>query len=258
MAKDKCPECPECMPEWLAAFGDLMSLLLCFFVLLLSMSSMDAKKVSEAIGSLSGAMSVLEGGTKTEISKQRIQESTPIESQDETSEMVNRVTQAVIDANEMMEKGHGPSITLEDAQEGFTIQLPASLLFKPGQAKIDNEDALLFLKRVALIIQELPKDLEIGINGYTDNIPPGKDSPYRDNWELSAARAISVLKELINDGVDPKRMFAAGYGEYAPVATNATPAGREKNRRVEIRFYGKKSKNENKVSKSILDKVENK
>ncbi|MBD3799001.1 MAG: flagellar motor protein MotB, partial [Epsilonproteobacteria bacterium] len=68
MGKKKCPDCPECMPEWLAAFGDLMSLLLCFFVLLLSMSSMDAKKVSEAIGSLAGAMSVLEGGEKTEIS----------------------------------------------------------------------------------------------------------------------------------------------------------------------------------------------
>ncbi len=253
MGKKKCPECPECLPEWLAAFGDLMSLLLCFFVLLLSMSSMDAKKVSEAIGSLSGAMSVLEGGTKTEISKQRIQESTPIQQQDETSDAVNRITQAVIDANEMMEKGHGPTISVEEAEEGFKIQLPASLLFKPGQAKIENEDALLFLKRVALIIQQLPKNLEIGVQGYTDNVPPGKNSPFVDNWELSAARAISVLKELIADGVDPHRMFAAGYGEYHPIATNATAKGREKNRRVEIHFYGRKSEQEGKVRKSILD-----
>ena len=253
MGKKKCPECPECLPEWLAAFGDLMSLLLCFFVPLLSMSSMDAKKVSEAIGSLSGAMSVLEGGTKTEISKRRIQESTPINEQDETTEEVNRVTQAVIDANEMMEKGHGPTISVEEAEEGFMIQLPASLLFKPGQAKIENEDALLFLKRVALIIQELPNNLEIGIQGYTDNIPPGKNSPFIDNWELSSARALSVLKELLNDGVDPSRMFAAGFGEYHPIATNATAKGREKNRRVEIHFYGKKSSQESKVKKSILD-----
>ncbi|MEJ2414855.1 MAG: flagellar motor protein MotB, partial [Sulfurimonas sp.] len=88
-------------------------LLLCFFVLLLSMSSMDAKKVSEAIGSLSGAMSVLEGGTQTEISKKRIQESTPINSQDETSEAVNRIQQAIADANEMQQKQQGPEITLE-------------------------------------------------------------------------------------------------------------------------------------------------
>jgi len=215
---------------------------------------MDAKKVSEAIGSLSGAMSVLEGGSKTEISKRRIQESTPIESQDETSETVNRITQAVIAANEMMEKGHGPSITMDEAEEGFSIELPASLLFKAGQSKIENEDALLFLKRVALIIQELPQDLDIGIEGYSDNLSPGKNSPYIDNWELSSARAISVLKELIVDGVEPSRMFAAGFGEYHPVATNSTEKGRAKNRRVEIKFYGKKSDQEGKVAKTLLDK----
>ena len=255
MGKKKCPDCPECLPEWLAAFGDLMSLLLCFFVLLLSMSSMDAKKVSEAIGSLSGAMSVLEGGKETEISKRRLQIATPIESQDETSETVNTITQAVIDANEMMEKGHGPTISVEEAEEGFMIRLPAEVLFKPGQAKIENQDALLFLKRIALIIQQLPNNLMIGVEGHTDNVPPGKDSPFVDNWELSTARAISVLKELKNDGVNPARMFAAGFAEYHPIATNATPKGRAKNRRVEIHFYGTKSSEEAKVKKSVLDKV---
>ena len=169
MGKKKCPDCEECLPAWLAAFGDLMSLLLCFFVLLLSMSSMDAKKISEAIGSLSGAMSVLEGGTQTEISKKRIQEATPIESQDETSETVNRIQEAVGEANEIMEKGQGPEITLEEAQEGFVIELPASLLFKSGSATIENEDALLFLKRVALIIDELPNDMMVSVQGHTDN-----------------------------------------------------------------------------------------
>ena len=119
MAKKKCPDCQECLPAWLAAFGDLMSLLLCFFVLLLSMSSMDAKKVSEAIGSLSGAMSVLEGGTKTEISKQRIQESTPIKQQDETSEVVNRIQRAASDANEMMEQAQGPEVTVDERKQAI-------------------------------------------------------------------------------------------------------------------------------------------
>lgn len=254
MAK-KCPDCPVCMPEWLAAFGDLMSLLLCFFVLLLSMSSMDAKKISEAIGSLSGAMSVLEGGAQTEISKKRLQEATPMDPQDESTDTVNRVTQAVIDSNEMMEKGHGPTISVEEAQEGFVIELPASLLFKEGSAAIENEDALLFLKRVALIIGELPNNLEVHVNGYTDDQPPGKNSPFKDNWELSSARAISVLKELILDDVDPKRLSATGYGDNNPKSTNATKAGREKNRRVELAFYGKKSDQESKVKSTILDKA---
>ena len=255
MAKNKCPECPKCLPAWLAAFGDLMSLLLCFFVLLLSMSSMDAKKISEAIGSLSGAMSVLEGGTKTEISQQRIQESTPIESKDETSEMVNKVSQAIMDANELMEKGHGPSISVEEAQEGFVIELPASLLFKSGSATIENDDALLFLKRVALIIEELPNDMDVSVQGHTDNQSPGSNSPFKDNWELSTARAISVLQELLLDGVNPKRISASGYAQYSPLATNVTKSGREKNRRVELHFYGRKSDKEKQAKESILDKV---
>ena len=254
MGKKKCPECPECMPEWLAAFGDLMSLLLCFFVLLLSMSSMDAKKVNEAIGSLSGAMSVLDGGSKTEISPQRIQESTPIESQSETSDAVNRVQQAASDANEMMEKSQGPSISVEEAQEGFVIKLPASLLFKPGSATIENQDALLFLKRMALIIETLPKDLEINVQGFTDNIGPSSSSPFKDNWELSTARAISVLHELVLDGVDPSRLSAAGYAQYKPIATNATETGRAKNRRVEIHFFGTKNETKAQKTQSILDK----
>jgi len=255
MAKKKCPECEECLPAWLAAFGDLMSLLLCFFVLLLSMSSMDAKKISEAIGSLSGAMSVLEGGTKTEISKRRIQESTPIETQDETSEVVNRIQQAAGDANEMMEKTQTPTITVEDAQDGFVIKMPAALLFKAGSATIENQDALLFLKRVALIIEELPQDMEVNAQGHTDDVMPGGDSPFKDNWELSSARAISVVQELILDGVTPKRLSATGYAQYKPVATNATQTGREKNRRVELHFYGKKNAQQSKVANSILDKT---
>ena len=255
MAKQKCPDCEQCLPAWLAAFGDLMSLLLCFFVLLLSMSSMDAKKISEAIGSLSGAMSVLEGGTKTEISKMRMQQSTPIDSNDETAEAVNKVAQAVMDANEMMEKGHGSAISVEEAEEGFVIKLPASLLFKSGSATINNDDAILFLKRVALIIEELPKNLQISVQGHTDNQGPGKNTVFKDNWELSTARAISVLQELLLDGVDPKRISAAGFAQYHPIATNATKAGREKNRRVEIHFFGSKSDEESKVKSNILDKA---
>ncbi|WP_457743790.1 flagellar motor protein MotB [Sulfurimonas sp.] len=255
MAKQKCPECEECLPAWLAAFGDLMSLLLCFFVLLLSMSSMDAKKISEAIGSLSGAMSVLEGGTQTEISKKRMLEATPIDSQDETSETVNRIQQAATDANEMMEKMQTPTITVKEAQDGFVIKLPAALLFKPGSATIENQDALLFLKRIALIIEELPQDMEINAQGYTDNTKPGTDSPFKDNWELSAGRAISVVHELILDGVAPKRLSATGFSQYSPVATNATAIGREKNRRVELHFYGTKKAEKSKISSSILDKA---
>jgi len=254
--KAKPCDCPQCLPAWLAAFGDLMSLLLCFFVLLLSMSSMDAKKISEAIGSLAGAMSVLEGGTKTEISKQRILESTPIENRDESSEQVNRIKQAIAEMNEMMEKGKGPAVTLKEAETGFVLRLPASLVFKPGEAKIENEDALLFLKRIALLVQELPNDLEVSVRGHTDNQAPGKNSPFQDNWDLSSARSIAVLKELLLGGVKADRMHAAGFADFRPEASNATAKGREKNRRVELYFYARNNDDETKLKKSILDKAE--
>ena len=253
--KCKC-DCPECMPEWLATFGDLMSLLLCFFVLLLSMSTMDAKKVEEAVGSLAGALSVLEGGAQTEVSKRRIQLATPIEQTDETTQTVNKLSAAVQEFKQFTNGGKGPSIVMEEGEEGFFIRLPADITFKPGSAQISNEDSLLFLKRISIIINEyLPKDVEIQVKGFTDNIPPPPTSPYTDNWELSAARAISVVKTLIKDGVEPKRLSAAGYSEYHPIASNATPQGRAKNRRVEIWFFAKKKNLQNKVQKSVLDKV---
>ena len=257
MGKKKKPcICPKCLPNWLAAFGDLMSLLLCFFVLLLSMSSMDAKKISEAIGSLAGAMSVLEGGTKTEISKQRILESTPIENRSESSEQVNRIKQAIAEMDEMLEKGKGPAVSLSESEQGFVLRLPASLLFKPGESKIENEDALLFLKRIALLIHELPNELEVSVRGHTDDSVLGKNSIYQDNWGLSSERAISVLKELVVGGVKPDRMHAAGFAQYRPEASNASEKGRAKNRRVELHFYARKNDKQNELEQSVLDKAE--
>jgi len=255
MGKKKCPECEQCLPAWLAAFGDLMSLLLCFFVLLLSMSTMDAKKISEAIGSLSGAMSVLEGGNQVEVSKKRIQKATPIEVQEETTETVNRVKQAVSDSNEMLDRKQQASITLEEAQDGFTIELPATLLFKQGSAIIENEDTLLFLKRMALLIGEMPNDVKVSVQGHTDNTPPGNKSIFKDNWELSTARSLAVLKELLLDGVKPNKISASGYGEFSPIASNATSNGRAKNNRVELRFFGDKSDQKPAVETSVLEKV---
>jgi len=255
MGKKKCPECEQCLPAWLAAFGDLMSLLLCFFVLLLSMSTMDAKKISEAIGSLSGAMSVLEGGNQVEVSKKRIQKATPIEVQEETTETVNRVKQAVSDSNEMLDRKQQASITLEEAQDGFTIELPATLLFKQGSAIIENEDTLLFLKRMALLIGEMPNDVKVSVQGHTDNTPPGNKSIFKDNWELSTARSLAVLQELLLDGVKPNKISASGYGEFSPIASNATSNGRAKNNRVELRFFGDKSDQKPAVETSVLEKV---
>jgi len=269
---DKCKcECPECMPEWLAAFGDLMSLLLCFFVLLLSMSTMDAKKMEEAIGSLAGALSILEGGERSDNKYRRKNDGTGggAASKDPTKVKTSSATQAQMDKmmksvimrvssvkneiNEIVIAQGGTPVNLEDAEKGFLLRLPAELLFKPGSAKIESMDAILFIKRIAMIINKMPNNLFINVRGHTDNRPPGANSPYRDNWELSAARAVSVVKELIKDGVKPIKLSACGNSEYKPIATNATPEGRAKNRRVDLYFFSKEPEVQDEVKKSILD-----
>jgi chemotaxis protein MotB len=218
------------------------------------MSTMDAKKVKEALGSLAGALSVLEGGTQTEISSDRIQKATPIRKQEETTQTINKLSQAITEFKEFTQAGKGVQISLKEAEEGFFIRLPADITFAPGSAQINNQDSLLFLKRIAIIIKEyLPKNIDIQVRGYSDNQPPPKNSPYRDNWELSAARALSVLKILIKDGVNPKQLSAAAYGQYHPIASNNTPEGRAKNRRVEIWFFAKNKQEQ--IKQSVLDKV---
>jgi chemotaxis protein MotB len=251
--KKKCPDCPKCLPGWLAAFGDLMSLLLVFFVLLLSMSTMDAKKVQEAIGSLAGALSVLEGGTKTEISRERQQQATPIEQTDETTEMVKTLSRTIADVNEMLKATGAPEVTLEEAEDGFMIRLPSNLLFRPGSAAIDNDDAILFLKRIAMIVQRLPEDLHINARGHTDETPPPQESAFRDNWELSTARAVSVIKELLQNNINPERVIASGKSSHEPIASNATVEGRARNRRVDLHFISDSDKNKEAAQQSVLD-----
>lgn len=251
--KKKEPECPKCMPSWLAAFGDLMSLLLCFFVLLLSMSTFDAKKVSEAVASLTGTLAVLEGGIRTTVSRNNIQQTTPVEETDETAEAINMVKRAVNETNEMIIQGASQAITIEDSEDGFVVKLPASTLFKPGRAKIDNQDAILFLRRIALIIDSMPNDVEVAVRGHTDNTSLGSSSPFKDNWALSSARAISAAKVLIQGGVRTNRIHSEGYSSFKPIASNATIEGREKNRRVEI-YFSSQHTNVSAIQKSILDK----
>jgi chemotaxis protein MotB len=125
-------------------------------------------------------------------------------------------------------------VAIKELEGKLTLTMVESILFDSGKAVVKQEgvDAL---QKVADVLKNT-KDQEIVIAGYTDNMPIKGNlaKVYPTNWELSAARAISVVKILTTDGVDPKLMSAAGYGEYRPIAENDTPEGRAKNRRMEI------------------------
>ncbi len=124
-------------------------------------------------------------------------------------------------------------ISLKMAEKGLVITFVADVVFDSGKAKIKPE-VYSSLDKVARVLQENVPELNIGIEGHTDNVPI-KSSGWKSNWELSTARALSVLHYLVDEkSITPNRVSAIGYGEYRPVASNDTKDGRQLNRRVEI------------------------
>lgn len=124
-------------------------------------------------------------------------------------------------------------IKLQMMEKGLVITVVGDLLFDSGKAKIRSE-AYPLLDKVSAVLKDNMAQFNIGIEGHTDNVPI-KHSGWKSNWELSSARALSVLHYLATDqGISPERLSAIGYGEYRPVDSNETRDGRKQNRRVEI------------------------
>ncbi|RKY33495.1 MAG: hypothetical protein DRP78_07415 [Candidatus Omnitrophota bacterium] len=123
-------------------------------------------------------------------------------------------------------------VRLQMADKGLVITFIAEVLFDSGKAKI-KKNAYSVLSQVADVLSSQVADRNIAIEGHTDNQPIIK-SKWKSNWELSTARAISVLHYLEGKAIMPERLSAVGYGEYSPIASNSTAVGRQKNRRVEI------------------------
>lgn len=111
------------------------------------------------------------------------------------------------------------------------VKLPAQVLFKSGEADL-SPSGQSALAEVASVLKDFP-DRRFMVAGHTDDRPVTQ-SDYKDNWELSTARAVTVTEFLIQHGLNPKNLVAAGYGQYDPIASNATPHGRAENRRIEL------------------------
>jgi len=124
-------------------------------------------------------------------------------------------------------------VSIEMLEKGLVITFVSEVLFDSGRANLKT-DSFGKLDKIAGVLQTTVRDLKVGIEGHTDNVPI-KHSGWKSNWELSAARAMSVLHYLVDkQGVNPSRVSGTGYGEFHPVASNSTKEGRQKNRRVEI------------------------
>ncbi|MFP4457982.1 MAG: flagellar motor protein MotB [Candidatus Zixiibacteriota bacterium] len=219
--------------SWLMTYGDMMTLLLTFFVLLLSFSTIEDVKFDKAMGSLQGALGITSTLASMAPTDQAVQfEPKNAESSSyleiEFEEVAEQIEELEENLNEL---GINDKIKLTPSDEGLLIQIDTELLFDPGKAIIHNSFKPILDKigKLANVSNNL-----IIIEGHTDNNPI-HTSLYPSNWELSGARSAKIIRYFIEENeVDPKRFVMKGYAEYRPIADNQTSEGRAKNRRVEI------------------------
>jgi len=220
---------------WLTTFNDLVTLLMVFFVLLFTMGSMDKNLMKEFQYSLQSGLGVLGAGSKASIAVQ--QPRPPLSQQGQLTQALNQTaakgeivaTNSIDEA--MAEFAALPGINVSYSPDGVHIAFENGLFFDFGKADI-NSSGFAFLDKMTVLIRKTP--YAVRVEGHTDNVPIHTPR-YPSNWELSTARAVSVVKYFVDVGkINPQRFSAVGYGASRPLAPNDAAAGRAKNRRVEI------------------------
>ena len=258
MAKKRQEDPPKGLAPWLATFGDLMNLLLCFFVLLFSMSTIDAEKFEQLAASLASSMSILPNGASAigdgvlvsngvsqlnELAEYVNNMGYEAEEQEETDAIEEVKREQLAETEKIAEQveelteanNFADEVNVDFNGQYVTLTLNGALLFDSGSAKI-KEESMPVLDKLALILTKY-KDHTIEIEGHTDNVPI-HTSEFKDNNELSSFRALSVFNYLLEvSELDPVNLKHSGRGEYVPVADNSTAEGRMRNRRVEIKIY---------------------
>ncbi len=210
----------------MTTYGDMMTLLLCFFVMLISMSSMEVAKIQQAAASLKGALSALPF-------QERVMPSPPKEIQRPSrGERKGRKSKALAKLKKVIRENQMENIiSVRQNEQGIHLTIGDPALFETGKADI-KQKILPVLNQILEILSEA-EDI-IRVEGHTDNVPIHNDT-FRDNWELSVARSLSVIRYIKNrQNIDPRRLRPVGCGEFHPVESNSTEEGRALNRRVEI------------------------
>lgn len=250
-------------PAWTATFGDLMNLLLCFFVMLFAMSTVDAQKFELIASSFSQSFSIFSGGATAigdgilisngvsqlnELDDYVNSMGKSEETESENNGTLEEMTQA-LDAEKlkkseelaekieeaMGEQGITKEVDMEVTSQYVQLSLKGALLFDSGSNQL-KEEAKPIMEKLGLILERYAESV-IEIEGHTDNVPISS-ARYANNNELSSARALSVFDYFVETtSLDPAMIKHSGRGEYVPIADNATPEGRAKNRRVEIKIY---------------------
>lgn len=232
--------------RWLVSYADFVTLLFAFFVVMYSISSVNDKKYESLSEALDEAFSTIRRVQKVADPIQVGTEPTviqPIKLDSPSTEEINkhrelseeilkerRQLQMVSDQFEDVLQPYVENDLVEVKRHDFWIELEmkSELLFLSGEAELAAK-AVPVLKKIAEVIRRMPN--VINIEGHTDNVPIDT-LEFPSNWDLASARATTVVREFVQNGISPKRLSAVGYGEFHPIADNNNEAGRNKNRRV--------------------------
>ncbi|MDD5688344.1 MAG: OmpA family protein [Elusimicrobia bacterium] len=204
-------------PIWLAVLSDLMTNLMLFFLVLYGFT----RQPEEMRKSMTAALSDRFKGKKVDYALAKAEKVVKKFQEEETASRID---------NLVKDKGIQEYTQVEISEKYVKITLKTPVLFSPGSSAL-KEEAMISLKEVSKALRLLPNS--VIVEGHTDNVPISTKM-YSSNWELSVARAYSVIDFLIKAGIPPDRFVAAGYGEYKAIASNDTEEGRMQNRRIEI------------------------
>lgn len=229
------PPVDEGLPPWMATFADMMTLLLCFFVLLLSFAEQSEQKYRDALGSIKGAFGAKQVRA---VSEDMAQFNTSKTAKDMAAKIshderlllgvVMRIKSLIEDEDIKLKEGMG--VTAD--RDGVVFSANSAALFVPGTADL-ADGAKRILDKVVKVLKDYK--LNIVVRGHTDD-KPVSSRRYPSNWELSAARAAMALNYLIDEGgIEINRAKAVGYADTRPAVPNDSDANRLKNQRVE--FY---------------------
>lgn len=249
MIKRRHEEEPDNKERWLVSYADFITLLFAFFVVMYSISSVNEGKYKVLSDSLEGIFNTKETtlmpiqiGDVAPLAEEQPQGRTIISPIKSRSEPVEKEVPKRPEEDQQLEEITGEfrrsfedlifeeHLTVEQKEDWIEISLNESVVFTSGGSE-PVDDALPIIEKIAQIMSD--RDNAILVEGHTDNLPI-RGSVYPSNWELSAARAASVVRYLALEGVSPGKMGAIGFGEFKPIARNDTPRGRLKNRRVVI------------------------
>jgi chemotaxis protein MotB len=215
----------EGTPAWMVTYGDMMGLLLTFFILIVSFSSIQETKFEKAAGSMKASLGVLPKSGKPQIFNELNQVSQERKMDDVIDEVQKMKAQ-------IAEKKLQEQVKITLTEKGAHIVIADPLLFDLGSDQL-RPQAFPALDLVAEMLAKSP-DADVIVEGHTDNWPIN-NARFPSNWELSSARALAVVKYFaFKKELGPARFSATGYGEYRPVKPNDTVENRSANRRVEI------------------------